>query len=242
MGKQYEGVRYSHVCFRFRLGTNIVQVFVTRDTCARKTRTLRRWRESARREKLLPNNKNTASYKDLVLDPKSKTLLMRKPLKIDLGGIAKGFIADQLMLVLKRARIKQAAVVIGGEMVFTDSPPGKAGWTVGIERPSHQILGSLTISNTALSTSGDSYQFFEQDNVRHAHLIDPSTKNPKTNRLNVTTLAPSAILADAWATALRVSDQEKALKLARQKKEVKVLFIPFGEPAKFTTGFPKLRK
>ena len=48
MGKQYEGVRYSHVCFRFRLGTNIVQVFVTRDTCARKTRTLRRWRESAR--------------------------------------------------------------------------------------------------------------------------------------------------------------------------------------------------
>ena len=201
-----------------------------------------KWRESAQKEKLLPNNDNQASFKDLILDPKSKTILLRKPLKIDLGGIAKGYIADQLMAILKKAGITQAAVIIGGEMVFTEAPPEKAGWTVGIERPSHQILGGLTISNTALSTSGDSYQFFEQDNVRYAHLIDPSSGKPKTNRLNVTTLARSGMVADAWATALRVSGQEDALKLAKQTKEIEALFIPFGKPAKFTPGFPKLKK
>jgi len=201
-----------------------------------------KWRESARHKKLLPKDEIKASYKDLILDPRSKTVLLRKPLEIDLGGIAKGYIADQLMIILKKSGIRQAAVIIGGEMVFTEAPPGKVGWTVGIERPSHEMLGILTISNTALSTSGDSYQFFEQGGLRHAHLIDPSSGKSKTNRLNVTTLAQSAMLADAWATALRVSSQENALKLANETKEIEATFIPFGKDATFTTAFPKLMK
>ena len=202
----------------------------------------RKWRE-----KKLPQEKgvideNQATYKDVVLDPKLKTVLLRKSLKIDLGGIAKGYIADQLMVILTKAGIRQAAVIIGGEMVLTEAPPGKEGWTVGVERPSHQLLGMLKLSNTALSTSGDSYQFFEQDGVRHAHLIDPSNRKPKTNRLNVTILARSAMLADAWATALRVSSQKQSFKLANETKEIEAAFIPFGKPATFTSGFPKLKK
>jgi thiamine biosynthesis lipoprotein len=204
--------------------------------------TTQEWRQSARQKKLLINDKDQTSYKDLILYPESKTILLRKPLKIDLGGIAKGYIADQLMMNLSKVGIKQAAVIIGGEMVFTEAPPGKTGWTVGIERPSHEMLGSLTISNKALSTSGDSYQFFKQGNVRHAHLIDPSSGKPKTNRLNVTTLARSAMLADAWATALRILTPENALKLANETKGIEATFIPFRKPAKFTTGFPKLKK
>ena len=199
------------------------------------------------REKKLPQEKASireshASYQDVVLNPGSKSVLLRQALKIDLGGIAKGYIADQLMMILRKAGIKQAAVIIGGEMVFTEAPPGKAGWTVGIERPSRQLLGVLRLSNTALSTSGDSYQFFEKNGERQAHLIDPSSRKPKTNRLNVTILARSAMLADAWATALRVSSPETALKLATEEKEIEVAFIPLGKPAAFTAGFPKLRK
>ena len=199
------------------------------------------------REKKLPKKKNDAaenrpSYKDLVLDPKRKTILLRSPLKIDLGGIAKGYIADQLMKILKKAGITKAAVIIGGEMVFTEAPPGKDGWTIAIEKPSHEILGIMSLSNTALSTSGDSYQFYEKDGVRHAHLIDPFKRKPKTNRLNVTTLASSAMLADAWATALRVSEGKLSLKLANETKEIEAAFIPFEKPPEFTTGFPELKK
>ena len=203
----------------------------------------RKWRESAQKKRQLPEDgENQATFKDVILNPKTKTVLLRKPLMIDLGGIAKGYIADQLMVILKQAGVKQAAVIIGGEMVFTEAPPGKEGWRVGVERPSHETLGVLTVSNTALSTSGDSYQFFEQDGVRHAHLIDPSIGKSKTNRLNVTTVAKSAILADAWATALRVSTPQNALKLANETKEIEAAFIPFEKPATFTAGFPKLQK
>jgi FAD:protein FMN transferase len=206
-------------------------------------RATQKWRESAQQQKLLlEDGENQATFKDVILNPKTKTVLLRKPLMIDLGGIAKGYIADQLMVILKKAGVKQAAVIIGGEMVFTEAPPGKEGWRVGVEQPSHETLGVLTLRNTALSTSGDSYQFFEQDGVRHAHLINPSSGTPKTNRLNVTTVAQSAILADAWATALRVSTPENALKLANETKEIEAAFIPFEKPATFTAGFPKLQK
>lgn len=202
-----------------------------------------KWRESAQQKKVLAEDgEDQATYKDVILNPETKTVLLRKSLKIDLGGIAKGYIADQLMVILKQAGIRQAAVIIGGEMVFTEAPPGKEGWRVGVERPSHETLGVLTMKNIALSTSGDSFQFFEVDGVRHAHLIDPSSGKSKTDRLNVTTLAPSAILADAWATALRISSQENALKLANETKEIEAAFIPFGQPATFTAGFPKLQK
>ncbi|YCM43294.1 FAD:protein FMN transferase [Verrucomicrobiaceae bacterium 227] len=201
-----------------------------------------KWRESARQKTLISEEgKNQASYQDVILNPKAKTVLLRRPLMIDLGGIAKGYIADQVMAILKQAEVRQAAVIIGGEMVFTEAPPGKEGWRVGVEKPSHETLGVLTLRNTALSTSGDSYQFFEQDGVRHAHLIDPTSRKSKTNRLNVTILAQSAILADAWATALRVSTPENALKLARETKGIEAAFIPFGKPAIFTAGFPTLK-
>ena len=202
----------------------------------------RKWRERNLAQEKDATGENQATYKDVVLNPGAKSVLLRQTLKIDLGGIAKGYIADQLMVILKKAGIKQAAVIIGGEMVFTEAPPGKVGWTVGIERPSHQVLGMLKLSNIALSTSGDSYQFFEKDGVRHAHLIDPSDRKPKTDRRNVAILARSAMLADAWATALRVSAPEAALKLAREEREIEAVFIPFGKPAAFTAGFPKLMK
>ncbi|HBE97615.1 MAG TPA: FAD:protein FMN transferase [Verrucomicrobiales bacterium] len=205
-------------------------------------RVTRKWREKKLSQEKATVRESQATYQDVVLNPGAKSVLLRQTLKIDLGGIAKGYIADQLMVILKKAGIKQAAVIIGGEMVFTEAPPGKAGWTVGIERPSHQVLGMLKLSNIALSTSGDSYQFFEKDGVRHAHLIDPFNRKPKTDRRNVTILARSAMLADAWATALRVSAPEAALKLAKEEKEIEAVFIPFGKPAASTAGFPKLMK
>ena len=205
-------------------------------------RVSRKWREKKLPQEEASIRENHASHQDVVLNPRSKSVLLRQTLNIDLGGIAKGYIVDQLMIILKKAGIKQAAVIIGGEMVFAEAPPGKAGWTVGIERPSRQLLGVLRLSNTALSTSGDSYQFFEKNGVRHAHLINPSSRKPKTDRRNVTILARSAMLADAWATALRVSSPEAALELAKEEKEIEAAFIPFGKPAAFTAGFPKLEK
>lgn len=182
------------------------------------------------------------SYRDLKLDYEKRTVLFQKHLQLDLGGIAKGFIADQIMLYLKKSGMKHAAVIIGGETVLAAAPPGKKGWRIGLEDPEHKIIGTLELANTALSTSGDSYQYFEWSGKRQAHLIDPSTREGKSNRLNVTTLAPTAMQADAWATALRILPVKEALKLGEQQPHLEALFIPLGEEPSQTEGFPERHK
>ena len=198
-----------------------------------------RWRERSDQSSELPNQVN---YQHLKLDPEHKTITLLKPLKLDLGGIAKGYIADQLMLILKDAGITRAGVIIGGETVLAAAPPGKKGWRIGIENPERKIIGILTLSDTALSTSGDSYQFFEQDGERQSHLIDPATKKSKINRLNVTTIAPSAMLADAWATGLRVLPTVDAITIANNEPKLEALFIPYQKTTSSTKNFPKLQR
>ncbi|MFC4992984.1 FAD:protein FMN transferase [Rubritalea tangerina] len=187
------------------------------------------------REELEPS---AVSYKDLVLDKQQRSVTLLKPMVIDLGGIGKGYMADALMEVLRGAGVKCAAVVIGGETVLGDAPPEKKGWHIGIEDPEHKIVGKVVLENTALSTSGDSYQFFEADGQRRSHLIDPSSKQSMSNRLNVMTLAKRAIDADGWATALRVMPIKKAIKIANAEPDLEALFIPYQKDTIATDRFP----
>ena len=197
-----------------------------------------RWRkQETANDKVL----ELTDYRDLILDHNKQTITLNKPLKIDLGAIGKGYIADQLMQIIKKDGITKAAVIIGGETVLADAPPNKDGWHIGIENPEHQIIGKLVLSNTAISTSGDSYQFFELDGKRQAHLIDPKTKQGKTNRLNVTTIAPTSMEADTWATALRILPTARALEIAHNVPKLEALFIPHLESSQQTDNFPKIR-
>jgi len=196
------------------------------------------WRDRA----MLENTSvGVTSYRDLLLDHDKKTITLQKPLKIDLGGIGKGYIADQLMLIVKRAKISHAAVIVGGETVLGAAPPEKKGWHIGIEDSEHKVIGKIVLANTALSTSGDSYQFFEAGGERQSHLIDPTTKQSKVNRLNVTTIAPSATESDAWATALRILPTEEAIKLANKEPQLEALFIPYKQNTSRTQNFPTLQ-
>jgi FAD:protein FMN transferase len=199
----------------------------------------KRWRERSTQKSTQPEEElDLVNYQHLKLDPVNQTITLLKPVQLDLGGIAKGYIADQLMLIIKDAGISQAAVIIGGETVLADPPPGKDGWRIGIEDTEHKISGTLTLANTCLSTSGDSYQFYQQDGQRKSHLIDPTTKKSKTNRLNVTTIAPTAMQADA--TALRILPTEKSLPLANQQPHLQALFIPHQEAPLKTNNFPAI--
>lgn len=197
-----------------------------------------RWRDRAM---LDDSSDSTVSYRDLRLDHNNKTITLLQSLKIDLGGIGKGYIGDQLMLVLKESGVTQAAVIIGGETVLAAAPPEKKGWHIGIEDSQHKVIGKIALENIALSTSGDSFQFFEADGKRQSHLIDPSTKQSKTNRLNVTTIAPTSMEADAWATALRVLPIEKAITIANKEPKLEALFIPHKQNTSSTKNFPTLQ-
>ncbi len=176
----------------------------------------------------------------LVLDELQKTVHFKKSLSLDLGGIAKGYIADELAGLLQNGGVNDLAVAVGGEMVLVGSPPELKGWSIGLEGPDQKVIASVELSEVALSTSGDSYQFAEIDGKRSAHVLDPDTAKGKQDRLNVTVIAPTAMQADAWATALRVLGVEKGNALADKEDSIEVMFAPAQGEVVTTKGFPVL--
>lgn len=165
----------------------------------------------------------------LVLDQKRLTL--RKKIddaSVDLSGIAKGFAIDQISDSLKAKGISDFLVEIGGDLYASGEKGPKSPWVIGIEKPD-QRLGEvnviLRITNKAVATSGDYRNFFEKDNRRYSHIIDPKTGRPISHQTaSVTVLADNAMNADAWATAMMVLGAKKGLVIA-EKNNLAVFFI-----------------
>ncbi|MGK5081630.1 FAD:protein FMN transferase [Janthinobacterium sp. HLX7-2] len=152
----------------------------------------------------------------------------RAPLMLDLSGIAKGYGVDQLAHCLDGWSIASYLVGIDGEMrARSERPDGKA-WTVAIEKPTpgiREIGGVMELHDVAIATSGDYRRWVEIDGTRHAHTMHPALRQPVSNRLAaVTVLAPSCMLADAWATAFMVLGDAEGVALAR-KRGMDVLFV-----------------
>ena len=180
----------------------------------------------------------SADYQDVILDQGKKSVRFNKPLQLDLGGIAKGYIADELARILKQGGTGHFAVSVGGEIVVGEAPPERKGWKIRLEDARQQVIGTVELSHTAVSTSGDSYQFAEIEGKRSAHVIDPQTGKGKEDLCNVTVIAASGMLADGWATALRVGGVKKGSELAVKTPAIEALFTPRDSPLIKTMGFP----
>lgn len=189
----------------------------------------RLWRR-ARRYKQFPGTDSLAvareatGYKHLVLDEKTRTARLAKPgMRLDLGGIAAGYAADEMLKVLRERGVDRAMVDASGDVVVGRAPPGKAGWIVAIDsysadgQPQRQYV---TLENASLTTSGDAFQYVELDGKRYSHIVDPRTGLGLTNRLTVTMVAPSGILADSLATAVSVLGQPSGANLLKPMQGV----------------------
>jgi len=145
--------------------------------------------------------------------------LIQKHMQLDLGGIAKGYAAQKIIDFLLSQHIRQALVDAGGDMVMTNAPPGSGGWHVGINTPrTHNELlsGYLRVTNKAVATSGDFYQYMEHGGQRYSHIIDPKTGYGVTFQRNVTVIADDGATADWLASACSIVSLKKAKKIARQ--------------------------
>ncbi|WP_430318384.1 FAD:protein FMN transferase [Pseudomonas nitroreducens] len=144
----------------------------------------------------------------------------RHPVHLDLSGIAKGFGVDQLARCLEDHGIHDYLVSIDGEFRARGGKPGGQPWTVAIEQPLEGVraaLGALQMGDGGLATSGDYRHFHEQGGKRYCHTMDPRYATPVDNGVaSVSVLAPTCMLADAWATALMVLGPERGSKLARE--------------------------
>jgi FAD:protein FMN transferase len=149
--------------------------------------------------------RKTVGFKDLELK-KNTAQLKKTGMRLDLGGIAKGYAVDEAMAVIRSHGITVALVDGGGDMLAGDAPPGNIGWL--IEKPALGKDGLTTekipLKNAAIATSGDTYKFLEHDGKRYSHILDPRTGMGITSRQLVTVTAPTCMEADAWATAMSV--------------------------------------
>ena len=181
---------------------------------------VRLWR-IARRTQILPDAKELAEakakvgYAKLKLDAKSKTVTFALPgMRLDLGGIGKGFAADEALIVLRKLGIMRALVAASGDIRCGEAPPGKAGWDVDIAPIAKgREPRRLTLANAAVSTSGDLFQFVVIGGVRYSHVLDPKTGLGLTGRRSVTVIAPTSSQADSLTKAASVLPPAKALAL-----------------------------
>jgi thiamine biosynthesis lipoprotein len=181
---------------------------------------VRLWRD-ARRTQQLPDPKELAEAKEKVgydkvtLDPQARTVALKLPgMRLDLGGIGKGFAADEGLAVLRTFGITRALVAASGDIAVGDPPPGADEWVVEIAplgkgMPARRVR----LANAAVSTSGDLYQFVEINGVRYSHVLDPKTGLGLTGRRSATVIARRGALADSLTKSASVLPPEKALAL-----------------------------
>lgn len=178
------------------------------------------WRR-ARLTKQLPTEAELNRARELVgwqkvqLDASNRTVKLAVPgMKLDLGGIAKGYAADCALRVLKRFGLCRALIELGGDIVLGDSPPNRKGWRIGILDEGGKPEKVIELSNCAVSTSGSTEQFVEVAGRRYAHIIDPRTGLGLTKLVLVTVIAKDGITADSLATALCVLGEKEGRELA----------------------------
>lgn len=159
----------------------------------------------------------TVGHNKLHLNRATQTVLLETDgMRLDLGGIGKGYAADAALATLRRFAIKSALIDAGGDLAMGDAPPDETGWRV--EVTTVDDTGQLTadvlhLANLAVATSGDAYRFVEVDGVRFSHILDPRTGMGVTARRVVTIVAPYGADADALASAVSVLGSESGLRL-----------------------------
>jgi thiamine biosynthesis lipoprotein len=164
----------------------------------------------------------------LDVDTGLRRVRKRRPVKLDLSGIAKGYGVDALARCLDCRGIADYLVGIDGEMRSRGAKPAGEPWAVAVEQPvfgRREVAGVIELRDAAIATSGDYRHWVEVDGKRYAHTMDPRTGLPLSNTVAaVTVLTPTCMLADAWATALLVLGERDGIALARNKG-IDALFV-----------------
>ena len=145
---------------------------------------------------------------------------MNNGAQIDLGGIAKGYIADRVAAYLREQGVTSACINMGGNVVTIGTKPDGGLWTVGIRDPKgtpDQSEEVLSLSDSAVVTSGNYERFFEIDGIRYHHILNPDTGMPVSNGLaSVTIIGTRSDLCDALSTACFVLGEERSKPILEQ--------------------------
>lgn len=184
---------------------------------------------------VLPN----INYRHIALDPaRSEIQFLRKGVRIDLGGIAKGYAVDRGIEVLRAHGIREGLVSAGGDSRVIGSRRGRP-WMIGIRDPrgaADKPAAMLPLQDAAISTSGDYERFFERDGVRHHHIINPRTGRAADTVRSVTIIGADATTTDALSTGVFVLGVDAGMALVHSLKNIDAVIIDRHGKLFFSSG------
>lgn len=168
------------------------------------------------------------SYRDVDLDPDRRTIALARPLILDLGAVAKGFAIDMAARELRP--FDDFAIDAGGDLYLGGHSPAGTPWSVGIRHPrrDRQLIETLRVSDAAVCTSGD-YERTTADTLDGHHILDPRTGKSANALASVTVVAPTAMAADALATAAFVLGPRDGVQFLERQGVEGLMFSPTME-------------
>ncbi len=193
-------------------------------------------------DKQLKQARQVIDYRLIQLDPGAKTIrFTRKGVRIDLGGIAKGYAVDRGIALLKQAGMTSALVSAGGDSRILGDKRGRP-WMMGVRDPNKQeaMVAVLPIANEAISTSGDYERYFDEGGQRYHHILNPRTGTPVQGVQAVTVIGPDAMTTDAWSTSLFVLGVEAGLSLVNQTPGLEAIIIDARDELHVSSGLQRL--
>lgn len=189
--------------------------------------------------------KNVDSSK-VEFDEKSSSIKLGKNMKIDLGGIAKGYTSSRVMQIFKDCGVTSGLVSLGGNVQALGTKTDGTDWQIAIENPdkSSDYIGVVSVKDKAVITSGGYERYFEKNGKTYHHILDPKTGYPAESGLkSVTIVSDNGTLADALSTSLFVMGKEKALDYWREhKNEFDTVLVEDNGNITITDGLKKVFK
>lgn len=164
----------------------------------------------------------------VILNDAEESVFLAQPgMEIDLGAIAKGYIADRVRDFLRKEGVRQGLINLGGNVQTLGTPEG--GWSIGLKKPfstAGAMIGTLDVENKSVVTSGVYERFFEQNGQLYHHILDPRTGYPLDNELDsVTIVSTNSIDGDIWTTLMYGMGVEKGCAALRARPDIEAIFV-----------------
>ena len=172
--------------------------------------------------------KNVNSQK-IKINKKTNVVTLEKNMKIDLGGIAKGYTSQRIAKIYKKDGVKSGVISLGGNVQAIGTKTDGSRWKVGVQSPddTESMIGAYEAADEAVITSGAYERYFEKDGKTYHHIIDPATGKPSEKDLkSVTIISKNGTLSDTLSTTLFVMGKDKAISYWKEhSKEFNMILV-----------------
>lgn len=186
-------------------------------------------RDSIPTKEEIESAKSLVNYKNIELLEDNQVYLKDKGMKLDLGGIVKGYAADEVKDIFVENGVKSAIIDLGGNIYTIGTKVDGSSWNIGIQNPidtESKYIGVLELNNKTIVTSGDYERYFEYNGERYHHIIDSKTGYPSQSGLSgISIISDNSMEADALSTAVFVLGKDKGIELLKEYSEIDGIYI-----------------